>query len=80
MPPSDAIIAKYPYTLKIVGHTHEFSRAGTRQVIVGNGGAPITGNSNYGYALIQQTASGDIQVSNLDYNSNSPTYSFTVPK
>lgn len=78
--PSDAIIAQYPYTLKIVGHTHSFSRAGTRQVIVGNGGAPISGGSSYGYAIIEQLPTGEIKVSNMDYNSNAAVSSFVVPK
>ena len=78
--PSDTIIGQYPYTLKIVGHTHEFARYSTREVIVGNGGAPISGSSNYGYATFTQTASGDIQVTNYDYASNAPVSSFTVPK
>jgi len=77
--PSDAIISQYPYTLYIVGHTHEFSHSSTREVIVGNGGAPIS-QGDYGYATFTQTATGDIQVSNYDYNSNSAVSTFTVPK
>ena len=80
MTPSDAIIDQYPYTLKIVGHAHEYSQAGARQVIVGNGGAPISGSSNYGYALIEQLPSGDIKVTDIDYSSNAPVGSFTVSR
>jgi hypothetical protein len=78
--PSDAIIGQYPYTLKIVGHTHTYRRNSTREVVVGNGGAPISGTANYGYGLIEQLPNGDIKVSNVDYSSNVPVSSFTVPK
>jgi hypothetical protein len=78
--PSDALIAAAPYTLKIVGHTHEFARAGTRQVVVGNGGAPITGTSSYGYVIVEQLDDGSLQVSNVDYSSNVAVDVFTVPK
>src|SRR5262249_13460490 len=56
--PSATIIAKYPYTMLIVGHTHSYKRLSTREVIVGNGGAPLTSGSNYGYDLVTQRADG----------------------
>ena len=78
--PSDALISQYPYTMKIVGHVHLFSQAGARQVIVGNGGAPISGASTYGYALFEQTSTGDIQVSGIDLDSGLASSSFVVPR
>jgi predicted phosphodiesterase len=79
--PSDSVISQYPYTAKIVGHTHEFSHPSQREVIVGNGGAPLqSSNDDYGYAIIEQTASGDIQVSSMDYSSNTAVSTFTIPK
>ena len=76
---SENIISAHPYTLKIVGHTHEFRKSESREVIVGNGGAPLASSSDtYGYALITQTSSGQIQVQEIDYNSNAPISSFTV--
>src|SRR5262249_50285225 len=52
--PSGTIIAKYPYTMLIVGHSHTYKRMSTREVIVGNGGAPLTSGSSYGYDLVTQ--------------------------
>ena len=69
--PSETIMAKYPYTLAIVGHSHEYYHSsGSREVVVGNGGAPISTSQNYGYALVQQLTNGNIQVDMYDYATN----------
>ena len=74
--PSESIIAQYPYTMKIVGHTHTYSRSGTQEVIFGNGGAPITGSGNYGFGLVQQRSDGAIQFDMVDYQSQQADTSF----
>ena len=66
---SEISMAKHPYTLAIVGHTHTYGRTGQKQVTIGNGGAPLTGGVNYGYGLLQQRADGAIQVDMVDYAS-----------
>jgi hypothetical protein len=71
--PSEQIMAKHPYTLAIVGHSHTFRRNSQREVIVGNGGAPITGGVDYGYALVQRRSDGAIQVDMIDYQTGKPT-------
>jgi hypothetical protein len=78
--PSETIMAKYPYTLALVGHDHTYSRPGQREVIIGNGGAPITGSANYGYALVNQRTDGAIQVDMYDYQTNQSdaTFRFAV--
>jgi hypothetical protein len=69
--PSETIIAKYPLTLRIVGHTHTYSHsASSHEMIVGNGGAPPTSGMNYGYVIVERLTSGDIQVSEYDYSTN----------
>ncbi len=65
--PSEAIMARHPYTLAIVGHTHTYAKTGAKQVTIGNGGAPLTGTTNYGFGLIMQRADGAIQVDMIDY-------------
>ncbi len=66
--PAEAIMAKYPYTLSFVGHTHTYEHFSTsREVVIGNGGAPATGSKNYGFAIAQQRPDGAIQVDVLDY-------------
>ncbi|HEY1954486.1 MAG TPA: metallophosphoesterase [Polyangiaceae bacterium] len=75
--PSETIMAKYPYTLAIVGHSHEYYHSsGSREVVVGNGGAPISTNQNYGYALVQQLTNGNIQVDMYDYTTNAKDSKF----
>jgi hypothetical protein len=76
--PSEAILAKHPYTLALVGHTHTFRRSGAREVIVGNGGAPLTGSVNYGWALVQRRADGAIQIDMIDYDTGKPTSGFAL--
>ncbi len=74
--PSETIMAKHPYTLAIVGHTHTYEKSGAKEVIFGNGGAPLTGSGNYGFGLVQQLSSGVIQVDMIDYSTMQPDSKF----
>jgi hypothetical protein len=77
--PSAAVMAKHPYTLLLAGHTHTFSYSpGQRQVITGNGGAPLSGNVNYGYVIAKQRADGAIAFSEIDYLTNVVAQTFAV--
>ncbi|MFI5302311.1 MAG: metallophosphoesterase family protein [Polyangiales bacterium] len=81
--PSEAIIAKHPYTLKIVGHTHTYERKSQQEVLIGNGGAPLTSTSTaftYGYGLFQQQADGSISVDMVNYQTGAtdPSFHFAV--
>ena len=55
-------MAKYPYTLAIVGHTPTYGKSGPKEVIIGNGGAPLTTAGDYGYGLVNQRPNGTIEV------------------
>lgn len=75
--PAEQIMSKYPYTLSIVGHTHTYEKSGAKEVIIGNGGAPLSGGANYGFGYIQQRASDNaIVVDMIDYQSLQPDSSF----
>jgi hypothetical protein len=77
--PSEAILAKYPWTLKIVGHTHTYQYSATdREVMVGNGGAPLSGTVNYGYTIARQRADGAIVFNSYDYMTNAVVDTFAV--
>jgi hypothetical protein len=78
--PSEPIMAAHPYTLALVGHTHTYGKTGARQVTIGNGGAPLTGSANYGFALVQQRSDGAIQVDMIDYSTGAfdPAFRFAV--
>jgi hypothetical protein len=76
---SSGIIAQYPMTLLVVGHTHTYSHvAGSHEIIVGNGGAPLTSGTNYGYTIVARDSSGAIAVTAYDYASHAVLDSFTV--
>ncbi len=75
--PSEAIIKKYPVTLRLVGHTHTYAyKPDTREVVVGNGGAPLSGNVNYGYVLVKRRPDGAIEFHAIDYSTGND---FTPP-
>ena len=68
-------------TLAIVGHSHTYARTGSREVTIGNGGAPLTSPSaNYGFGLVQQRTDGAIQVDAVDYATmkRDPSFVFAV--
>jgi hypothetical protein len=82
----DALLTQYPYTLLLVGHTHNYGHYKTyfpgtlacgsncppssKSVTIGNGGAPITGSSTYGYGLFSQRCDGAIVVDEYNYMTN----------
>jgi predicted phosphodiesterase len=72
-------MAQYPYTLLIAGHTHTFAYyKNERQMIVGNGGAPLAGSVNYGYVIGRQRADGAIEFREYDYATNAVNTTFAV--
>lgn len=76
---SNAIIAKHPYTLLIAGLQHTYAYSATnKQVIVGNGGAPLSGSVNYGYVIARQQPNGSMKFTEYDYATNAAQASFTV--
>ena len=66
--PAEEIQSRHPYTLSIVGHSHTYARSGVKEVVFGNGGAPLTSSrANYGFGLVQLRADGAIQIDAIDY-------------
>jgi hypothetical protein len=77
--PSQGILAQHPYTLLLAGHTHTFEYfAGERQVITGNGGAPLTGAVNYGYVIARRRADGAMVFKEYDYSTQAVNKTFAV--
>jgi hypothetical protein len=70
---SSSIMSRHPYTLLVAGHSHTFAFHGSsREVIVGNGGAPLTGGSvGYGYAIAIQRGDGTIELDAKNYSTKS---------
>jgi calcineurin-like phosphoesterase family protein len=74
--PSEAILAAHPYTLAIVGHRHTYAHAaGSREILIGNGGAPLDGKS-YGFGLFSRGSDGAISVDMIDWRTGAPDPSF----
>ncbi len=76
--PSGQIIAAHPYTMLIVGHDHTYKHLSQKQVLVGNGGAPLTTGSVYGYGIVAQRTDGSIQLTFYNYKTHAVIDSFAV--
>jgi hypothetical protein len=77
--PSAAILAKHPLTMLIVGHTHTYRHIPAyREIIVGNGGAPLTSGANFGYVIVARQADGTLAVQSKEYVSRSVVDQFAV--
>lgn len=78
MADTEQLLAQHPYTLLILGHEHTFKRLGTREVVVGTGGAQLKDDVPYGFATVEQVTDG-FRVTQYDYATALPVSSFTVP-
>jgi hypothetical protein len=77
--PSGNIIANHPLTLLIVGHSHTYEHdALNHELIVGNGGAPLTTGTNYGYVIVARRADGAIAITASDYLSHAVLDTFAL--
>ena len=78
-PASQTTINAHPLTLLIVGHTHEYRRqASSKEIIVGNGGAPLTSGINYGYVIVSRNANGTLTVTAYDYMTHAVLDTFMI--
>ncbi len=76
---SQTAIDAHPLTLLIVGHTHTYRHyASDHEIVVGNGGAPLTSGTNYGYVVVARNASGTLTVTAYDYQSHAVLDTFTI--
>jgi hypothetical protein len=72
-------MAKHTYTLAVVGHSHEYRYdPHAREIIVGNGGAPLTGASNHGYVIARQRPDGAIVFTSYDFATNGVVETFAL--
>ncbi|MFI5302080.1 MAG: hypothetical protein ACHREM_28650 [Polyangiales bacterium] len=78
--PSEKIIKAHPLTMEIVGHEHSFGRVSQQEILVGNGGAPLTGSAYYGFALAQRKSDGTIQFDMINASTGAvdPSFGFAV--
>ena len=77
--PTTTILAEHPLTMLITGHTHSYSHVPAyREIIVGNGGAPLTSSQNYGYVMVARQPDSTLQVTSYDYQTHAIVEQFTV--
>lgn len=74
---SEAIVAKHPLTLELLGHWHRYEKLDERHVVSGNGGAPLS-TGHYGFVLVDLLTNGDLSVSEIDQATGAVGDTFTV--
>ena len=66
-PTTDVLLVNKP-TLLITGHTHTYQHVPSiNEIVVGNGGAPLTSSIDYGYVIIARQSDGTLRVTAKDY-------------
>jgi hypothetical protein len=76
---SNAIMAQYPYTTLLAGHTHTFKYdTSHREIITGIGGAPLVDAVNYGYVVGERRTDGAIAFKLIDYSTRAVVQSFAM--
>jgi Calcineurin-like phosphoesterase len=69
--PSVDIVSKHPLTLNLVGHIHTYRHdADSFELLVGNGGAPLSTAVDFGYTIITRKPDGTLDVSSFNYMTN----------
>jgi hypothetical protein len=77
--PTTLTLAKFPLTMLITGHTHTYQHIPAyREIIVGNGGAPLTSAFDYGYVTVVRQSDGTLQVTSKDYQTLATIDQFSV--
>lgn len=77
--PSTAIIHSHPYTMLIVGHEHTYKHnPAEKEVICGNGGAPLVSATSYGYGMLERRVDGAIKFTEYEYMTHAVLDSFVV--
>jgi len=77
--PSQPIIDTHPLTMLLTGHTHTYQHlAGFHEMIIGNGGAPLTSGADYGYVIVSRGADGNLSFASYEYMTNAIVDQFTV--
>jgi hypothetical protein len=77
----DTVMAMYPYTMLLVGHSHEYGHPYRQVALFGNGGAPpTTTGQSYGFGVFKQRADGAIVVDAIDYMTGAadPSFHFVI--
>jgi hypothetical protein len=73
------ILAAHPLTMLITGHTHSYEHVPAyREIVVGNGGAPLTSNTDYGHVIVARQPDGTLQVTSYALTDHAIVERFAV--
>ena len=74
---SESIVMAHPFTVEMLGHTHEYRHEDTKHVISGNAGAPLS-TGTYGLLLVEQQSNDNITVTEIDESTDNTIDTWTV--
>ena len=72
-----SVIQPYPRTLLIDGHTHLYQRQSTREIVIGNGGAPLD-SSYFGYVMMDVDPAGTVTITAYRESDDAQMETFSV--
>jgi hypothetical protein len=75
--PTDSIISAHPLTIGFYGHSHEYRHVSANQVIVGNGGAPLS-STYYGFLYVVQRPDGNVSAQSIRADTGAVADSWVV--
>jgi hypothetical protein len=75
--PSEVIMARHPYTLAIVGHAHTYEHVAERprEVVIGNGGAPLS-SKTFGFGYFARREDGAVVIDMIDWQTEKADAAF----
>jgi hypothetical protein len=77
--PSAQIMARHPLTMLITGHTHSYEHVEAyREIIVGTGGAPLSGSIDYGYVIVARQPDGTLVENTYAYATHALVDHFVI--
>jgi hypothetical protein len=78
-----SIVRAHKFALLLTGHAHHYSHPSAdqgREIVLGIGGAPLSGSTTYhGYALVDQKSNGNLRVTVYSLSTGLAQDTWTVP-
>jgi predicted phosphodiesterase len=73
-----SVLQPFARTLLIDGHTHVYERQASREIVIGNGGAPLDSSSYYGYVMLDVDPAGSVNVTAYRESDDAQMETFSV--
>jgi predicted phosphodiesterase len=77
---SEALVRAAPFTLELLGHSHEYRHTDAQHVISGNGGAPTRSGetTGFGFLMIEQESDGNLAATEYDETTGNAVDTWTI--